>query len=79
MGMLNYTSGHVPDYKRIAQPLVELMGSKGGGKWRECHTEALNLLGELVWQRLKLTLVDMGLPAQLFVDADETHCSAVLT
>lgn len=79
MGMLNYSSGHIPDYKRIAKPLIDLMGSKGGGRWKQCHTDALNILGELVWQRMKLSLVDMDKPAQIFVDVDDTHCSAVLS
>lgn len=32
-----------------------------------------------MWQRMKLCLVDMNKPAKLLVDADDRHCSAVLT
>lgn len=49
MGMLNFGSKFIADYKRIAAPLYELMGVKAGGKWREQHTEALNLLAALIW------------------------------
>jgi hypothetical protein len=58
--MLNYTSTFVSDYKRIVQPIVDLLGGEGPKRWEQKHTDALNLLGELVWCRFKLKLVDMG-------------------
>ena len=76
--MLNYTSAFVCDYKRLVQPIVDLMGDDGVKKWEQKHTDALNTLGELIWRRFKLSLVDMKQPARLYVDADSTHCSAVL-
>jgi hypothetical protein len=79
MGMLNFSSKFVTDYKRIATPLNALMSVKAGGRWREQHTEALNLIATLVWQRLKLTLVDMKKELELHVDTDDDHLSVVLT
>jgi hypothetical protein len=55
------------------------MGGDGPKRWELKHTDALNLIGELVWCRFKLKLVNMTEEANLYIDADDTHCSAVLT
>lgn len=49
MGMLNFGSKFIADYKRLSAPLVQLMSVKAGGKWREEHTEALNMMASLIW------------------------------
>lgn len=77
--MLNFGSKFIPDYKRIAAPLNTLMGAKAKGKWEEEHTEALNLLGSMIWRRLKLSLVDMNVDIDLHVDTDGEHCSVLMS
>ena len=78
LGKLNFASTFVADYKRKVAPLINLLSSKSGGQWTEEHTQALNELGEMIWQRTKLALVDMQRPLRLHVDADDTHLSVVL-
>ena len=63
----------------MAKPLIILASPKSGGHWRQEHTDALNELGELVWRRLKLSLVDPASPLQMYVDVDDADLSAVLT
>lgn len=48
------------------------------GQWQKQHTSALNNIAKLVWQRMKLKLVDMQQPLHLFLDSDGTHCVVLL-
>ena len=76
--MLNYSSTFITDFKRRIAPLVELLSSSSNGKWTDAHTSALNDLASIVWQHMKLVLVDPSLPLELHVDADDEYCSVVL-
>jgi hypothetical protein len=78
LGMLNFCAPFVPDFKRKVAPLVQLMSRKNRGEWRTQHTEALNDLAQLIWNQFTLHLVDPEMPAWLYCDADEEHCSVVL-
>jgi len=77
-GKLEYASRFIPGYDRLVRPIRALM-RKDGGNWCEEHTQALNALAELVYQRIQLGLVDITQPLRLHVDADETHGSVVMT
>ena len=76
--MLNYSSSFIPDFKRRIAPLVELLSSSSNNQWTLVHTEALNYLASIVWQHMKLVLIDPNLPVEIHVDADEEYCSVIL-
>ena len=69
-GKLNFISTFIPDYKRLARPIMRLLSQGSDGVWRAEHTAALNNIMELVYHHLKLGLVDMKVGAMLHVDVD---------
>ena len=42
MGRLNFASSFIPDYRRIVQPILNLMNKRSDGIWTEEHTNTLN-------------------------------------
>ena len=78
MGRLNYASTFVPDFKWRVRPIEALL-RRDGGDWQREHTDALNEIAELVYQRIRLGLVDFQQPARIHVDADASDGSAVMT
>ena len=78
MGRLNYASAFVPDFKRRVRPIEALL-RRDGGNWQREHTDALNEIAELVYQRIRLGLVDFQQPARIHVDANASDGSAVMT
>ena len=60
----------MPDYKRLAKPIMRLLSQGSDGVWWAEHTAVLNNIMELVYHRLKLGLVDMKVGAMLHVDVD---------
>lgn len=60
----------MPDYKRLAKPIMRLLSQGSDGVWRAEHTATLNNIMELVYHRLQLGLVDMNVGAMLHVDVD---------
>ena len=69
-GKLNFIGTFVPDYKRLAKPIMRLLSQGSDGVWRAEHTATLNNIMELVYHRLQLGLVDMNVGAMLHVDVD---------
>ena len=67
----------IPSYSKRIKPIRALL-RKNSGNWTREHTEVLNELAELTYQRLQLGLLDYAMPADLHVDCDSTDCSAVL-
>ena len=47
--------------------------------WREEHSAALNQITELIYQQIKLGIMDITSPGTLHMDADENNGRAVLT
>lgn len=54
VGKLNHCSNFVTNYKQKIKPIIELLGKSGEGKWRQEHTDALNVICEQIFCRLKL-------------------------
>ena len=75
---MNFAGKFVPDFKRRAKPIMNLLGTKSEGVRRSEHTEVLNQLMELVFKHLQLGLYDAKKWIKIHVDADENDCSAVL-
>ena len=78
MGCLNYASAFVPDFKRRVRPIKALL-RRDGGNWKREHMDALNEIAELVYQRIRLGLVDFQQPACIHMDADASKGSVVMT
>ena len=78
MGHLNYASAFVPDFKRHVRPIEALL-RWDGGDWKREHTDALNEIAELVYQRIRLGLVDFQQPTRIHVNTDASDGRAVMT
>ena len=68
LGRLNYASLFVPNYSKIVQPIVRLLGAKGDGMWTEEHTSCLNQIVTIVQQKIQLGHFDLLAPTYLHVD-----------
>ena len=54
----------------MVRPITALLGEQGGGLWEAKQTEALNIIVEAVYCRMKLGLVDMSRGVDMHVNAD---------
>ena len=79
LGLLNFSSTFVPNYKKLVAPLEALLKRKANQKWTSKCTEALNVLVDTVFKRLRLRLFDASLPLKMYVGFDGGQCAVALS
>jgi hypothetical protein len=79
LGVINYYRSHIPNLASVAAPLYRLLNKATKFVWGDRECESFDLLKTLFQQRLRLyPLVTTG-KIELFTDASDVACGAVLT
>ena len=78
LGVVNYYRAHIPNFSRIASPLIELTNKSIRFEWAPRQQEAFEKLKELFQQRITLAPLQSGGEFELYTDASCVAVGAVL-
>jgi hypothetical protein len=79
LGVINYYRSHIPNLASVAAPLYHLLNKAAKFIWGDREQESFDLLKALFEQRLRLYPLDTIGKIELFTDASDVACGAVLT
>ena len=79
LGVINYYRSHIPNLASIAAPLYRLLNKQVKYEWLDLEQEAFDMLKVLFKQRLRLYPLSTTGKIELFTDASDVACGAVLT
>jgi hypothetical protein len=79
LGVINYYRSHIPNLASVAAPLYHLLNKAAKFIWGPKEQESFELLKTLFHQRLRLYPLGTTGKIELFTDASDVACGAVLT
>ena len=78
LGMTGYYRHCIPNYAKIANPLVQLTKKNRRFSWTQIHQTAFQSLKELLTSNYVMSHPDPQLPYKLYTDASDTCVGAIL-